>query len=129
MDYVYFLANASLCLRVIGYLNLNPNLPLCSLTVIHQIDGWILRIRFSQILTPYEHGNFSALMKEMGIFADLSFRLSLAFRELDFKKSSLEVMRLYQLAIVSHGIPDRTEIDSFCHQFTMGLGYCPETFA
>jgi hypothetical protein len=34
-----------------------------------------------------------------------------------------------QVAVVSHGYPDKSDIEAFRQQFTMGLGYCPETLA
>lgn len=129
MDYIYFLGNASLCLRVIEYLRCTKELSVYSLTVIHQINGWILRVKFSQMLTPVQHGNFTALMQELGVLCDLEPRIGMVLWDLDAKKSPLEVMRRYQVAIVSHGEPDRTEIDAFREQFTKGLGYCPETLA
>ena len=129
MDYVYFLGNASLCLRVIEYLRHTKELSSCSLTVIHQINGWILRVRFAVLLTPCQHGNFTALMQELGVACNLEPRIGMVLWDLDAKQSPVEVMRRYQVAIVSHGEPDRTEIDAFRDQFTRGLGYCPETLA
>ena len=41
----------------------------------------------------------------------------------------MEVMQRYQVAVVSHGTPDRAEIEEFRTQFVRGLGYCPETLA
>jgi hypothetical protein len=38
-------------------------------------------------------------------------------------------MRRYQIAIVSYGSPDASDIEAFKEQFTRGLGYCPETLA
>jgi len=129
MDYIYFLGNASLCLRVVEYLRNSAELPDCILTVIHQIDGWIIRMKFTQILTLNQHGNFTALMGEIGICYDLQPRINQVCWELDANCSALDVMRRYQVAIISHGEPDRTEIDLFREQFTKGLGYCPETLA
>lgn len=52
MDYLYFLANASVTLRTIEYLRQMEHTVNASLTVIHQIDGWIVKIRFPQALEP-----------------------------------------------------------------------------
>ena len=45
MDYIYHLANASLTLRVVEHLLGNSTLPLAFMTVIHQIDGWVIKVR------------------------------------------------------------------------------------
>jgi hypothetical protein len=129
MDYLYSLANASLTLRIIEYLRTMNYLSSCSMTVIHQIDGWIIRIKFQQPLPPYEHGNFRAYMHELGIPYEPEIRLQMVFWSLDTGQSPVDVMRRYQVAIVSHGMPDVSDIEAFREQFTNGLGYCPETLA
>lgn len=129
MDYLYFLANASLTLRTIEYLRQRANTTSASLTVIHQIDGWIVKVRFFQPLTPEQHGNFRAFMSELGIAYEPEMRLQMVFWSLETGQSAVEVMRRYQVAIVSHGKPDTKDIEAFRQQFTRGLGYCPETLA
>jgi hypothetical protein len=129
MDYIYFLANASLTLRVIEYLRIMNQLPISSMTVIHQIDGWIVKVKFKQSLTSTQHGDFRAFMSELGISYDPETRLQMVFWSLETGQSLVEVMRRYQVAIVSHGSPDTKEIEAFRQQFTRGLGYCPETLA
>ena len=129
MDYIYFLANASLTLRVIEYLRMMNHLPIASMTVIHQIDGWIIKVKFKQSLTSTQHGDFRAFMSELGISYDPETRLQMVFWSLETGQSLVEVMRRYQVAIVSHGSPDTKEIEAFRQQFTRGLGYCPETLA
>jgi hypothetical protein len=129
MDYIYFLANASLTLRVIEYLRIMNHLPISSITVIHQIDGWIIKVKFKQSLTSTQHGDFRAFMSELGISYDPETRLQMVFWSLETGQSLVEVMRRYQVAIVSHGSPDTKEIEAFRQQFTRGLGYCPETLA
>jgi hypothetical protein len=129
MDYIYFLANASLTLRVVEYLRIMNHLPVSSMTVVHQIDGWIVKVKFKQSLTSTQHGDFRAFMSELGISYDPETRLQMVFWSLETGQSLVEVMRRYQVAIVSHGIPDTKEIEAFRQQFTRGLGYCPETLA
>ena len=129
MDYLYFLANASLSLRTIEYLRSMKHTVNASLTVIHQIDGWIVKIRFPQRLSPELHGDFRAFMSELGIAYEPEMRLKMVFWSLETGQSSVEVMRRYQVAVVAHGIPDTKEIEAFREQFTQGLGYCPETLA
>ena len=59
----------------------------------------------------------------------LAFGYAWPFGGLENGQSPIDVMRRYQVAIVSHGKPDREEIEAFRRQFVMGLGYCPETLA
>lgn len=129
MDYVYFLPNASLTLRVIEYLRRMTNLPACNMAVIHQINGWIIRVKFAQPLKPPHHGNFQAFMSELGIVYQPEMRIQMVFWSLETGQTVVEVMRRYQVAIVSYGSPDTSDIEAFREQFTRGLGYCPETLA
>lgn len=129
MDYLYFLANASVSIRTIDYLRTMGHAVGASLTVIHQIDGWIVKIRFPKPLEPTEHGNFRAFMSELGIAYEPEMRLKMVFWSLETGQSPVEVMRRYQVAVVSHGTPDTKDIEAFRQQFTKGLGYCPETLA
>jgi len=127
MEYLYFLANTSLCLRVVEYLKNIHQLPLQFMTVIHQIDGWVVKIKMSRYLTPQIHGDFRAFMNELGIPYDPDIRVRMALWGLETGQSPLSVMRRYQVAVVSHGQPNQDEIESFRSQFVKGLGYCPET--
>jgi hypothetical protein len=129
MDYLYFLANASLTLRVVEYLNSMPQLAVQSMTVIHQIDGWVIKIKTKRPLSPHQHGDFRAFMSELGFPYDPEIRLQMALWSLETGQSPIDVMRRYQVAVVSHGHPDKSDIEAFRQQFTMGLGYCPETLA
>ena len=129
MDYLYFLANASLTLRVIEYLRTKNHLSNCCMTVIHQIDGWIVKVKFNQSPTPQQHGDFRAFMSELGITYEPEIRLQMVFWSLETGQSPIDVMRRYQVAVVSHGSPDTNDIEAFRQQFTRGLGYCPETLA
>ena len=129
MDYLYFLANASVTLRTIEYLRQMEHTANASLTVIHQIDGWIVKIRFLQALEPKLHGDFRSFMSELGISYNPEMRLKMVFWSLETGQSPVEVMRRYQVAVVSYGTPDTKEIEAFRQQFTKGLGYCPETLA
>ena len=53
MKYLYNFANASLTLRVVEYLQRMPQLPVKFITVIHQIDGWVVNINLNSTLSPY----------------------------------------------------------------------------
>lgn len=127
MEYLYFLANTSLCLRVAEYLSTANQLPFQFMTVIHQIDGWVVKIKMSHYLTPQQHGDFRAFMNELGIPYEPDIRVRMALWGLETGQSPLSVMRRYQVAVVSHGQPNQDEIEAFRTQFVRGLGYCPET--
>lgn len=129
MEYLYFLANASLTQRIVEYLRRNRQLPFHSVTVLHQIDGWVIKIKMKNTLDPQQHGDFRAYLNELGIPYQPEVRVKMALWSLDAGQSPIEVMRRYQVAVVSHGRPDREEIEAFRKQFVNGLGYCPETLA
>lgn len=129
MDYLYYLANASLTLRVVEYLHTMPWLPVRFMTVIHQIDGWVVKIKLHRPLDPKEDGDFRSFLNELGIPYEPEIRVRMALWGLETGQSPVEVMRRYQVAVVSHGTPDRREIEEFRKQFVQGLGYCPETLA
>ncbi|OLP16297.1 hypothetical protein BST81_22105 [Leptolyngbya sp. 'hensonii'] len=129
MEYIYYLSNASLTLRVVEHLHAAPQLPVRFMTVIHQIDGWIVKIKLSRPLNAQDDGDFRAYLNELGIPYEPEIRIQMALWSLETGQSAVEVMRCYQVAIVSHGNPDRSEIEEFRKQFVMGLGYCPETLA
>ncbi len=129
MQYIYSFANASLTLRLIDHLRRDCNLPTSVVTVIHRIDGWLLKIKFTEQLSSEQHRNFLAYLSEIGIPYDPEVPLQMALWSLEVGQPIVEVMRRYKLAIVSHGKPNDQEIEAFREQFTEGLGYCPETLA
>lgn len=129
MDYLYYLANASLSLRVVEYLHTSSQLPVSFVTVIHQIEGWIVRVKMSRYLEPQQHGDFRAYMNELGVPFEPGIRVQMALWGLETGQSPIDVMHRYQVAVVSHGQPEREEIEEFRKQFVQGLGYCPETLA
>lgn len=53
----------------------------------------------------------------------------MALLSLEMGQKPLKVMRRYQIAVVSHGSPDKKDIEEFRQKFTEGLGFCPETLA
>ena len=129
MEYLYYLANASLTLRVIQFLHARPQMSVLFVTVIHQIDGWVVRIKLSSQVLPAEDGDFRAFLNELGIRYEPPMRVQMALWSLETGQCPVDVMRRYQVAIVSHGNPERDEIEAFRQQFVRGLGYCPETLA
>ena len=129
MEYLYYLANASLTLRIVEYLHGRPQLPFGFVTVIHQIDGWVVKLKMNSPLNTQQDGDFRAFLNELGIPYEAPIRLRMALWSLEAGQSPVDVMRRYQVAIVSHGNPEREEIETFRQQFVRGLGYCPETLA
>jgi hypothetical protein len=129
MEYLYYLANASLTLRIVEHFHAMPWLPVRFVTVIHQIDGWVVKVKLFRALDPHEDKDFRAFLNELGIPYEPEIRVQMALWGLETGQSPVEVMRRYQVAVVSHGMPDRTEIEEFRRQFVQGLGYCPETLA
>lgn len=129
MDYIYHLANASLTLRVVEHLLAMDSLPFAFMTVIHQIDGWVVKVRLYDTVTSAIAEDFRAYLSELGIPHEPNIRLRMALWGLETGQSPVDVMRRYQVAVVSHGHPEREEIEAFRNQFVMGLGYCPETLA
>lgn len=129
MEYLYYLANASLVLRIVEYLHSNPQMPTRFVTVIHQINGWVVKVKLKSPLNPQSDGDFRAFLNEIGIAYEPPIRVNMALWSLEAGQSPIDVMRRYQVAIVSHGSPQREEIEAFRQQFVQGLGYCPETLA
>jgi len=129
MEYLYYLGNASLTLRIVQYLHSRPQLPVSFVSIIHQIDGWIVRIKFREPVSDQQNGDFRAFLNELGISYQPAMRVQMALWSLESGQPAVDVMRRYQVAIVSHGSPEREEIEAFRQQFVRGLGYCPETLA
>jgi len=129
MEYLYYLANASLTLRIVEYLHGRPLLRVEFFTVIHQIDGWVVRIKLQRTLNPQDDGDMQAFLNELGNSYSPSMRVEMALWSLESGQSPIEVMQRYQVAIVSHGSPESSEIIAFRQQFVRGLGYFPETLA
>ncbi|NJM96300.1 MAG: hypothetical protein HC800_03000 [Phormidesmis sp. RL_2_1] len=129
MEYIYYLTNASLTLRVVERLLCATQLPLEFITVIHQINGWIVKVKLHDSVSRQAQQNFSAFLNEVGSAYTPGIRVRMALWGLEMGQSAVDVMRRYQIAVVSHGKPDRREIEEFRQQFVTGLGYCPETLA
>lgn len=129
MEYIYYLANASLTLRLVEYLHRTSWLPVQFMTVIHRIDGWVVKVKLEEPLTPQQDGDLLAFLNEIGVPYEPEIRIRMALWGLETGQSPVDVMRRYQVAVVSHGTPDSYEIEEFRRQFVKGLGYCPETLA
>ena len=129
MEFLYRLTNASLAIRVVERLNSASKLPLDCMTVLHQLEGWIVKVKLSDSVKSEDAEDFRAFCDELGIPYDPSTRVRMALWALETGESPVDVMHHYQVAVISHGRPDRDEIEAFREQFATGLGYCPETLA
>ncbi|GAA6623387.1 hypothetical protein [Scytonema sp. NUACC26] len=127
MEYLYYLANTSLTLRLVEFLRGKPQIPVSFITVISQIDGWVIKIKLKFSIDPQLDGDIRAFLNEIGIPHSPSKRVSMALESLEVGNCPVEVMRRYQVAVVSHGSPQREDIEAFREQFINGLGYCPQT--
>lgn len=126
MDYLYYLGNASLVLRVIEYLKDPSTEPVEFVTVLHQLDGWVVRV----VCTSWSvsrQDDLRAFLEELGVVYRPNPRLQRVLLDLENGHSPIEVMQRYKVAVIVQGQPDRSEIESFRQQFIQGLGYCPET--
>ena len=110
MEYLYYLANASLVLRIVEYLHGKPQMPISFVTVIHQINGWVVKVKLNSPLNPQQDGDFRAFLNELGIPYSPSRRINMALVSLSAGQSPIDVMRRYKVAVVSHGSPQREEI-------------------
>jgi hypothetical protein len=127
MDYLYYLGNASLVLRIVEYLQRHDIQSVQFMTVIHQLDGWVVKVRCTTAWTENELGNFQAFLQELGISYQPSALIRQSQADLEQGCSPVEVMRRYQVAVIAHGQPEGSEIETFRDQFIQGLGYCPQT--
>jgi len=129
MQYLYHLANVSLTLRLIQFLSSRPCLPIKFVTIISQIDGWVIVIKMNSPLDPHTDADLRAFLNEIGIIYSPSKLITMAMMSLDAGQSILDVIHRYQVAVISHGSPQREDIEAFRQQFIHGLGYCPQHLA
>ncbi len=127
MDYLYYLGNASLVLRVIQHLKNGTADPIRFMTVVHQLEGWVLRVSCTSQWSSHALGDLQAFLSELGVAYQPSTRLRQVLTDLEYGYSPIDVMQRYQVAVIAHGQPDLSEIEAFRQQFIQGLGYCPET--
>ncbi|MBF2057967.1 MAG: hypothetical protein IGQ45_12305 [Cyanobacterium sp. T60_A2020_053] len=129
MEYIYVVDSASLVLKMINYCVVNPHVKDTEITVIHQINGWIIRLKSPYLLTAQQYGDAKAFFSELGFTYRPNVQINLVFCSLDMGESVVTVMEDYNVAIISHGSADITEMEAFRLQFSRGLGYRPETLA
>lgn len=127
MEYLYYLANASLTLRSIEYLHSKPQIPIRFVTVIKQIDGWVVNVKMKSRLSTQLDGDLRAFLNELGVPYKPQGRVGIALWSLEAGENSIDVMRRYQVVVVSHGSTQLDEIEAFRQCTISGLGYCPST--
>ncbi len=125
MQYLYSFANVSLILRVMDRISQMPHLSLKSLTVVYLVDRWVMRLNLKHALNVSTEKSLIAFFMENGMPHHPSMQLRNAFRALDQEQTPTQVMNQYQVVVVSHGLPDPTELHEFCARFVEGLGYYP----
>ncbi len=122
MEYLYYFANANLTLRIFEYLYGFHQMPVAKVTVIHQTDGWLVRVKMYSTLNSQQDHDFRAYLNEFGIPSEPSSRLNMVFLSLEAGHSPLDIMRRYHVVVVSHGSLQQQEIETFRRLFVSGLG-------
>ena len=125
MQYLYSFANVSLVLRVMDRLSNMVGLPLESLTVIYLVDRWVMRLKLENPLDGASEGDLTAYLRENGMPHRASAQVLTTLQALDRGQTPTQVMNENQVVVVSHGMPDPTELHEFCSRFVEGLGYYP----
>lgn len=125
MQYIYSFANVSLILRVMDRLSQMFQLPLESLTVIYLVDRWVMRLSLMEGLSTDAEQDLLAFLKENGMPHSPSTPLRQSLQALTRGHTPTQVMNEYQVVVVSHGVPDPTELHEFRARFVEGLGYYP----
>ena len=123
MQYLYSFANVSLTLRVMDRLSQMSSLN--SLTVIYLVDRWVMHLSLSTSLGSAAEGDLLAFLCENGMPHTPSNQLITTLKALSQGQSLTQVMNQHQVVVVSHGVPDPTELQEFCARFVEGLGYYP----
>ncbi len=83
MEYIYYLANATLTLRIVEHLHRSPQIPISFGSVIHQIEGWIVKIKMASPRDRQQDGDFRAFLNELGIAYEPPMRVNMALWDLE----------------------------------------------
>lgn len=128
MQYLYYLANASLTLRVVEYFSRN-DFSVEFITVINQFHGWIINVKIKSFVPEQKDKDIKAFLSEVGIIYSPPEFISNVLSSLEAGESAINVMQRYKVAVVSHGRPQPNEIEIFRQSYIRGLGYCPQHLA
>ena len=112
MEYLYYFENANLTLRLVDYLCNKPQMPVAFITLIHQMDAWIVKVKMNSPLNFQQDGDFRAYLNELGIPEEPSRRISMALMSLELGQSAIDIMRRYQVVVVFHDKPKLEEIQA-----------------
>jgi hypothetical protein len=129
MQYLYYLTNASLTMRVVQYFSKNDS-SVEFITVINQFHGWIINVKIKSFVSIQKNKDIRAFLSEMGIiYSQSDDILSKVLSSLEAGESVINVMRTYKTMVVSHGRPQPDEIKMFRQRLISKLGYCPQNLA
>ena len=121
MDYIYFLANDSLILRVIDYVDTAIDFPLSCITVINFGDGWLVRSKLNLPLTPKFARDFMAFMNEIGEELEPQVDLEIMLWSLEVGQSHRKLMYNNRVELVSHHHSQPDDLKAFCQNFRSNL--------
>lgn len=110
MEYLYYLENASLALRIFDYLYVKSQMPVAKVTVIHQMNGWLVKVKMNPV-NSQQNRDILAYLNELGTPEEPSRRINIALVSLEAGHSAIDIMRRYQVVVVFHGIPTPEEIE------------------
>ena len=77
MEYLYYFENASLTLRIFEYLYGKFQMPQAIVTVIYQMDGWLVRVKMYSTLNSQQDRDFRAYLNELGIPLEPPIRVNM----------------------------------------------------
>ena len=122
MEYLYYFTNASLTQRIVEYLHGFSQMSKAIVTVINFVDGWVIKVKINSTLNLQRSGDLRAFLNELGIpYEEPPACVNMAIANLEAGQSPLNIMRRYQVVVVSHGSPQLEEIKAFRQQFIRGL--------
>ncbi|MEM9137080.1 MAG: hypothetical protein AAGB01_07000 [Cyanobacteria bacterium P01_F01_bin.42] len=127
MDELFALANASLVLRLIHYLNHTSPVSLQFLTVIYEDSSWLVRLKSADRPSQSQERDLEAFLWEIGDPCNPQAILREALLDLELGQSPVAVMRQHQIVVISHGAPSALEVEIFRRDFIARLGYTPLT--
>ena len=110
MEYLYYFENASLILRTFDYLCGKSRMPVALATVIHQMDGWLVRVKMNSTLNSHQDGDLRSYLNELGTPEEPSRRINMVLASLETGQSAIDMMRRYQVVVVFHGSPKQEEL-------------------
>lgn len=98
-------------------------------TVLHNYDHWIVRVKSQERLAEQKIRNFEAFLSEIGVPFRPNLRIQVVLDSLESGLSASKTMERYRVAVVVHGEPITEEVKAFRQSFIDGIGYCPPTLA